>query len=164
MKISIPLLGKLKIFPKLIILLVLLILLGGVGFALGIFPPAVTNSVTSLPIPGLSKKPPAPKEEAQGCIYKLEPFIVNLADSGQLRFLKIKIDLEGQEANPVEEYERRMPQLRDTILTILCTKQSQEILNISGKQKLREEIKAGSNQVLRHSRVKAVFITEFMVQ
>ena len=57
-----------------------------------------------------------------------------------------------------------MPQLRDVFLTILCNKKSEEILNVSGKQKLREEIKTSANQVLRHTRVKAVYITEFMVQ
>lgn len=162
--LKIPIIGKLKIFPKILIAFILLVLFGGIGLSLGLIPPAVMNSVDFLPIPGISKKAADAKEEAQGHIYRLEPFIVNLADPGQVRFLKIKIDLESGEAKPNEEFERRIPQLRDTILTILCSKQAQEILNISGKQVLREEIKKSANQVLRKSRVKAVYITEFMIQ
>ncbi len=158
--VTIPLFGK----SKVVILVVVLVICGAAGLALGLFLPVVADSIGNLPIPGLVKKAEYGKEEGQGFIYKLEPFIVNLADPGHLRFLKIKIDLESRETKQIAEYERRMPHLRDMILTILCSKKAQEILNVQGKEELRQEIKTGINKVLRNSQVKAVYITEFMIQ
>ena len=103
-------------------------------------------------------------EGLQGFIYQMEPFIVNLADSGPRRYLKVRITMESNEPKVNGEYEKRLPQLRDKILMILSSKGYNEITDSEGKKKLREEIKGQANQILQHFKVKSIFFTEFIMQ
>ncbi len=107
------------------------------------------------------KKTPTP---VQGYIYKMEPFLVNLVDPGQLRYLKITIHVESNQEKVNEEYEKRLPQLRDAILTILSSKNYKDIINSEGKTALREEIKGRLNQLLVGPKVQNVYFTEFVIQ
>jgi flagellar FliL protein len=103
-------------------------------------------------------------EDLQGFLYQMEPFIVNLADSGPRRYLKVRIALESNESKVNEEYEKRLPQLRDNILMILSSKVYNEVIDSEGKKKLREEIKGRVNQILQNFKVKSIFLTEFIMQ
>jgi flagellar protein FliL len=100
----------------------------------------------------------------QGYLYKLDPFIVNLADPGALRFLKVKLDIESNDEKVKEEYEKRLPQLRDAVLMILSKKQYADINSSEGKEKLREEIKVSLNQLLETFKIKTIYFTEFVIQ
>ena len=143
-----------------------LIVLSVAGIAAVIFfpPGAVPDSLNFL-----GKKDPAKGwkeavQKSQGHIYTLDPFIVNLADPNQQRYLKIRICLESKEITVNEEYEKRLPQLRDMILTLLSSKSYKDISDSDGKNKLREEITSKINQSLSSFQVKAVYFTEFMIQ
>jgi flagellar FliL protein len=74
------------------------------------------------------------------------------------------MSIESQEMKVNEEYEKRLPQLRDTILTVLSSKTYGEIADSEGKKKLREEIILKLNRLLRGFQVKTVYFTEFMIQ
>lgn len=100
----------------------------------------------------------------QGYIYSMEPFLVNLAVPDQVRYLKVKIALESTESKPDEEYQQRLSQLRDSILTVLSTKRYQDIFDSEGKKKLKEEIISKLNALVSHFKVKAIYFTEFVVQ
>jgi flagellar FliL protein len=102
--------------------------------------------------------------EKQGHIYSMDPFLVNLADAEIPRYLKVKIDMESQDAKPSEEYEKRLPQLRDAFLTILSAKTYPEIYDSEGKKKLKEEILQKTNQLLGTFKVKKIYFNEFVVQ
>jgi len=114
------------------------------------------------------RKPSTEKKEIhpriQGHLYKTEPFVVNLADSDVSRYLKIRIDIESFEAKPNEEFQKRLPQLRDAILTILSNKTYREIYDSEGKRKLKEEVIQKVNQLTAPLRVKTIYFTEFVVQ
>lgn len=73
-------------------------------------------------------------------VYDMDPIIVNLADKEAPKYLKVKLNIETYEQKPNREYPRRLPQLRDAILTVLSSKTSGEILNAEGKKRLKEEI------------------------
>lgn len=94
----------------------------------------------------------------------MDPFIVNLADQNQPRYLKIRISIESKEIKVNEEYEKRLPQLRDMILTLLSSKSYIDISDSEGEKRLREEITSKLNQLLRSFQVKTVYFTEFMIQ
>jgi len=99
-----------------------------------------------------------------GPIFVLEPFIVNLAGDNGRRFLKITMDLELGEVKLKEELERRLPQVRDTILVLLSSKTYEDIESVQGKFKLREEITSRVNSYLQSGKVKKIYFTEFVVQ
>ena len=108
--------------------------------------------------------PPPATAAANGHIYKMEPFLVNLADPGQPRYLKVTLHIESNQEKPSEEYEKRQPQLRDAILTILSSRQYREIMTSEGKAALREEIKGKVNQLLVNLKAQNIFFTEFVIQ
>ena len=99
-----------------------------------------------------------------GTMYKLETMIVNLADQGGKRYLRITMELELSAPEMVEEIDKRLPQLRDSILMILPTKSYAEIGTTEGKLKLRDEIIAKLNSYLKTGTVKTIYFTEFVVQ
>jgi flagellar FliL protein len=111
-----------------------------------------------------SKEEKKATEKLQGFMYKMEPFVVNLADSGLRRYLKVRIEMESNESKMNEEYEKRLPQVRDGILMILSSKFYNEIMDSEGKKKLREEIKGRVNHILQGFKAKSIFFTEFIMQ
>ena len=112
---------------------------------------------------GKSTPPPA-TAATNGHIYKMEPFLVNLTDPGQPRYLKVTINLESNQEKPEGEYEKRQPHLRDAILTILSSRHYRDIMTPEGKAALREEIKGKVNQLLVNLKAQNIFFTEFVIQ
>jgi len=105
-----------------------------------------------------------PANEKQGYIYSMDPFLVNLADPEQPRYLKVRIDIESMESKANDEYEKRLPQLRDAVLISLSSKKANEILDSEGKGKLKEEIAGRINSQLHRFKIKKLYFTEFVVQ
>jgi len=108
----------------------------------------------------------APEEEVItiGPIYKMETLIVNLADQGGKRYLRITMELELSAPEVMEEINNRMPQLRDAILMVLPSKQYSDIGSTEGKIALRDELIAKINGILKKGTVTTIYFTEFVVQ
>jgi len=96
--------------------------------------------------------------------YQLQPFIVNLLDEEGRRYLKVTMDLALNSKETIQEVEDKMASIRDTIIMILTNKGFKDVCNISGKAKLREEIKKGINNVLESGNVIDVYFSEFVIQ
>ncbi len=97
-------------------------------------------------------------------VFSLEPFIVNIYDGQDLRYLKVKIELEM--ANPAvkPELEGRLAAIRDAILVVLTTKTLQEVQDVQGKNQLREEILAAISKIVAQGKVSKIYFTDFVVQ
>lgn len=106
----------------------------------------------------------AGKVNSPGVMFDVEPFIVNLSDVQDVRYLKItvKLELESQEA--AIELTSRTPQLRDSILVLLTSKDSVSIRTTQGKFQLRDEITQRVNSILPKSAVRTAYFTDFVVQ
>ncbi|HSL03251.1 MAG TPA: flagellar basal body-associated FliL family protein [Nitrospiraceae bacterium] len=104
------------------------------------------------------------KAGSPGAIYDVDPFIVNLADTPEVRYLKltVKLELESQDASA--ELASRVPQLRDTILVLLTSKDAASIRTPQGKFQLRDEITQRVNSLLPKPGVRAAYFTDFVVQ
>ncbi len=101
---------------------------------------------------------------APGAMFDLEPFIVNLADAPEIRYLKLTMKLEVDAADPGAELGSRVPQIRDTILVLLSSKESSAIRTPQGKFQLRDEITKRVNDLLPKASVRTAYFTEFVVQ
>ena len=99
-----------------------------------------------------------------GTIVLLEPFIVNLADYPEVRYLKITVNLELLGTQGETVLESRMPPVRDAILVLLSSKDSAGLRSAEGKFLLREEIAKRVNSLLPTPMIKDVYFTEFVVQ
>jgi flagellar FliL protein len=101
---------------------------------------------------------------APGAMFDLDPFIVNLADAPEIRYLKLTVKLEADDAAVSAELSARVPQLRDTILVLLSSKDSATIRTPQGKFQLRDEITQRVNGLLPKPGVRSAYFTDFVVQ
>jgi flagellar FliL protein len=101
---------------------------------------------------------------ALGPLYSLDTFIVNLADAGRSRYLRVTMDLELANSSDAGKLTERLPQIRDSILMILPSKQFDDIAGMEGKIALRDEILAKLNSLFGNTVVTNIFFTEFVVQ
>jgi flagellar protein FliL len=147
-------------------LLVLLLIGGGVAFFLlsssSSSPDSSEGASFTGKIKGIFSGGEKKPETLPIATHKMDPFLVNLADPGQLRYLKVTLHVETP--TKAEEYEKKLPQLRDSVLGILSSKQFKDILTSDGKNVLREEIKGAMNQILVEAKVRNIYFTEFVIQ
>ena len=154
------------IAPLIALVAGILILIAGAAAVFLFFSASQSSEESSVlgRIKNLAASKQKPTGDGQGHIYRMDPFLVNLADTGQLRYLKTTLHVESNQEKLNEEYEKRLPQLRDAILTILSGKSYKDIINSEGKNALREEIKGEMNQLLVSVKVHNIYFTEFVVQ
>jgi len=99
-----------------------------------------------------------------GPIYPLETFIVNLVGGRGKNYLKAKVELELDSDKTEIEINKRLPQVRDAILTMLSSKSNEDINTLEGKFQLRAEIITTLNQFLKTGKIRNVYFTDFIVQ
>lgn len=101
---------------------------------------------------------------APGTIFDVDPFIVNLADVPESRYLKLTVKLELDRPDIASELSTRIPQVRDTILILLSSKDTTSLRTPQGKFQLRDELTQRVNAVLPKGGVRSAYFTEFVVQ
>ena len=99
-----------------------------------------------------------------GAIFDLDPFIVNLADTPEVRYLKLTLKLEADSEAVTAELSARIPQIRDAILVLLSSKDVNAVRTTQGKFQLRDEITQRINGLLKKPGVRSAYFTEFVVQ
>ncbi|MCX7760793.1 MAG: flagellar basal body-associated FliL family protein [Hydrogenothermaceae bacterium] len=149
--------GKKKLI--IILLPVLLILIGG-GFAAYKF--FLSKPEDQKESEKIAKE--VKKTEEHGAPLEVGTFVANLADKDADRYIKVTIIMEVQDEKVKEEAIKRMPQIKDSINTLLFTKTSDELKSPEGIEKLKEEIIKRTNAILPLGGVKDVYFTEFIIQ
>ncbi|MDR4486260.1 MAG: flagellar basal body-associated FliL family protein [Nitrospirales bacterium] len=99
-----------------------------------------------------------------GPVMELEPFLLNLADRDELRFLKVSIKLELDRPEETTDYQAKVPAIRDALLVLLSSKESQLLRTVNGKRRIREEIMARVNTLMSKGKVANVYFTDFIIQ
>lgn len=134
-------------------------------------PPAPTPNpeAPALPLPG------------EGIMYDAGTKIVNLADPGGRRYLKVTIvlefaphdvayyTLEGEERTAAQNaFSQKMaskkPLIDDTLTTLLSAKTFEDVYSIEGKDALKQEIIRQLAERLHGYKIVNVYFTEFVVQ
>jgi flagellar FliL protein len=94
----------------------------------------------------------------------LEPFIVNIYDGQELRYLKVKVEMEMSLPVPKAEQDERLAPIRDAILVLLSAKTLHDIQDAQGKNQLKDEILVTVNKLIPTGKVVKVYFTDFVVQ
>jgi flagellar FliL protein len=94
----------------------------------------------------------------------LDPFLVNLADKDEVRFVKTSFQLGLAEEPDEEKIGMTTAAMRDSIITLLSSKTAEQILTPQGKEKLREQIQTRVNAITSDIEVVEVYIVDFVVQ
>jgi len=107
----------------------------------------------------------AQKHEQVKAALPLEPFLVNLADTDEIHFVKTTFQL-GCAEEPGEEATGgvAIAAIRDSIISLLSTKKAEQILTPQGKAVLRQEIRTRVNALVPEMKVLEVYIVDFVVQ
>jgi len=194
--------GK-KLLIILGIVIVLLVVGGGVFMVTGGFAQPIVLSVSvGAPPPTASSPPPVhaeptpvpiPKKRrteelppASGIMIDLGSKVVNLADPGGYRYLRVGIVLEfvppasyyllkqegAKKAEELKKEEQRVreevalyrPVIDDAIIGLLSNKTFAEVFTLQGKEELKEEIKKTINERVEELEVARVYFTDFIVQ
>ncbi len=100
----------------------------------------------------------------QAVIQEMGTYLVNLADPGGKRYLKITMQFELTNAKVSQELARRTVEVRDKIIMLLSSKEYEEIGNPTGKMTLKKELISQLNRILQDGQVKEIYFTEFLVQ
>lgn len=116
-----------------------------------------------------------------GPMYVLKERVVNLADPGGRRYLKIGLSIEFttqaaefRKAGPEErkakqaEFEKtiapQVPLIEDAIITTLTARTSGDLSTPEGKQRLKSDLKESLNRLLGGEQVGNVYFTQFVMQ
>ncbi|NLJ74413.1 MAG: hypothetical protein GX331_05405 [Firmicutes bacterium] len=100
-----------------------------------------------------------------GPTFDAGEFTVNLSTTGmQSRFIRTGIVLEGQDKKTAAELERREPQIRDQIITILRSRTAEQLRSETGLELLRMEIIGSINDLLINGEVADAFFIDLVIQ
>jgi len=153
--------GKRLIIFAAILLLVLVG--GGVGaaFMLGLFssPPPPAAAADGAPAPV------APPASQRSFFFELPDLIVNLnADGRRSTFLKIKVALELEGSQDVNQINDALPRIVDNFQVYLRELRIDDLNGSAGMYRLREELLRRVNIAARPVRVRDVLFKEMLVQ
>lgn len=96
--------------------------------------------------------------------HELKPFLVNLADPGGKRYLKVAIKLELSNPEVAAEITEKTFELRDGILMFLSSLEVDDVSLPAGKMTLKREVINRSNRMLKTGQISHVYFTEFLIQ
>ena len=148
-------------------------LFGAISVAGGKFPPGPSEAdVASAQSGGSSHS---------GMIYSTRDRVVNLADAGALRYLKVTIALEvfdpehpggkpssdehkNAKAELPKDLRARAVAMEDAITATLSAKTATQLMRPEGKVQLKDELKSTLNGLLGGERILAVYFTDFIIQ
>ncbi|HET6975109.1 MAG TPA: flagellar basal body-associated FliL family protein [Pyrinomonadaceae bacterium] len=97
-------------------------------------------------------------------VIELQPFIVNLADPNEARYLRMTISLGVGESTEEKVDPLYTTKIRNAILAAVTNKTSAEILTVEGKATLRKELLVAARKAAHKPEVHAIYITDFIVQ
>lgn len=97
-------------------------------------------------------------------VVELQPFIVNLADDSEPRYLRMTVSLGLAEATEAKPDPIFTTKVRNAMLAILTSKKSDEILTVEGKATLRKELLKAAQTAVSEPEVHAIYITDFIIQ
>jgi flagellar protein FliL len=110
---------------------------------------------------------PAVPPPADPGIAALDPFVVNLADAGGQRFVRLTLRLVLETKHAAEELKEdelgRM-RARSSILELLSLQTADRLVTPEGKAELKKSIAERATHALGHTKVVDVLFTEFVVQ
>lgn len=103
------------------------------------------------------------KEDNFGKMLTLKRFTVNLSTIGSVnpKFARVDISLEVPTEDTESEVNRKMPQVRNTIIDLFNSKRPSDLSTPEGRTYLKDEIRKALNSFLLTGKVKGVFFTNF---
>jgi flagellar protein FliL len=110
---------------------------------------------------------PAATKPTERGLLTLEPFVVNLADAGGSRFLRVSIRLvvgSPEQAEHIQKGSVALVRVRSAILELLTQQTADHLVTAQGKEELKKAIAERADTVLEETKVTDVLFSDFVVQ
>lgn len=107
---------------------------------------------------------PPPTDEVVGPVIALDPFVVNLDETGQSRYLKVTFQAEVHPRDGEAVLNKSKQLVRDTILSHLSGLKLADTLGAEAKAKIREDLLEKLERLVGPHKVRRLFYQEFVVQ
>lgn len=106
---------------------------------------------------------PAGNNPAPAVLQKLnlDSMVVNLADPGLHRYLRVKITLEYSDPKLATELNDKLYRVKDTVISVLRSKKTDDLQN---EEALKRELMTAINSQLTSGQVRALYFEEFIIQ
>jgi flagellar protein FliL len=100
----------------------------------------------------------------QGPMEKIDDLVIQLRNPEFDRYVKISFELELKNERDVDVVRSRQAQIRDAIISYLSDRTYEELRGSSGLQRVKVALTKKVNQIVKSERVRALYITDFVVQ
>ena len=111
------------------------------------------------------------KDEAATAVAYLPldpPFVVNLENSPQARFLQVSMEVMAKAPEAIDDVKKHMPAIRNSLLLLLSSQSYETLSTVAGKEKIRSASLADIQKILQDRTgkpgVEAVYLTAFVMQ
>lgn len=104
------------------------------------------------------------ESRAQSEMFEIKEIIVNPAGTGGTRFLSASISFEVEDSHALKLFESRTSQIRDALITILGSKNIEQLTDVKQKEIARYQIKKRVETLLDTEELIAVYFTDFVLQ
>jgi flagellar basal body-associated protein FliL len=94
----------------------------------------------------------------------LDVFVVNLASSGQGRYLRTTLSLGVKDAHEKEKIKEFVGPIRHAVIMYLTERKIDELIDPEGKEKLRQALHEEINEAIGEKMVSNVYFKEFLIQ
>ena len=152
--------GKNGLMKLIIIAVSIIIVLSIIGFVMVKFVNPEQMNLGS--VTGKEKEAQKQSDEI-GPTHQLGDFTVNFAEESNYQFLKASITFEVSHDKLNEELNKRNPQIRDMVISILRS-QNPEDIKAPSTDAIKNEIKTKMNETLNTGEVKNVWFTQLVIQ
>lgn len=121
----------------------------------------------SRPAEGEAAKAPEPEAPPEPGLVEMDPFVVNLADSGGQRYVRVAMRLltyDEEQALEIKENAVAKAKLRAAILELLSMQTADGLVTTEGKNELKKAIAERAAHAVHELKVTDVLFIEFIVQ
>ncbi|AKU93017.1 flagellar basal body-associated FliL family protein [Vulgatibacter incomptus] len=105
-----------------------------------------------------------PAPGTPGPIVRLPDFVIHLRNPEVDRYLRLTVEIELGKETDRELVTTNMPRIRDSFIGYLSDRTLEELRGTEGMNTLRRSLLQLLGEVMPKSSVRAIFLTEFMVQ
>jgi flagellar protein FliL len=114
--------------------------------------------------PPVAEKKSDGKEALPGPTLKLADFVVHLRDTDADRYARISFEMELPDEKSKDAVNGRMPQIRDAFLAFLSDRRADEFRGSDAISKVKGQLSQELGEVAPTAGVRALYITELVVQ
>jgi flagellar FliL protein len=99
-----------------------------------------------------------------GTMVKLENFVIQLKAVDAERYVRVAFDLELGQPTDEEVIKNRISQIRDSIISYFSDRTLDELRGSDGMEHIKQTLLKRLDGVVPGHRIKAVYITDFIIQ